>query len=66
VNCSIAGALPTGATAKILHHADLNAENSFSRPDTIVPANHQVSVAGGSLKADLPPLSVLTAKITLG
>jgi len=66
VNCSIAGALPSGATAKILHHADLNAENSFSRPDTIVPANHQVSVAGGSLKADLPPLSVLTAKITLG
>jgi len=37
VNCSLAGGSATGATARILHDADLKAANTFATPDRVVP-----------------------------
>jgi alpha-N-arabinofuranosidase len=66
VNCSLAGASAAGATARILHHEDMNACNTFSDPDRIVPRSLAVSASGSSVTMDLPPLSVATAVVGLG
>ena len=66
VNCSLAGANAAGATARILHHEDMNACNTFSDPDRIVPRSLAVSASGSSVTMDLPPLSVATAVVRLG
>jgi alpha-L-arabinofuranosidase len=66
VNCSLAGASARAATARILHDDDLNAANTFATPDRIAPRDHKVSVEGGRIVIDLPPLSVVTATVRLG
>ena len=66
VECVLSGgAAAAGGSARILHHADLNACNTFDRPDVIVPQVHRVEVAGGSMRLELPPLSVATAAVKL-
>jgi alpha-L-arabinofuranosidase len=65
VNCSLEGAAAHSATARILHDADLNAANTFATPDRIVPRDHKISVEGGRIVMDLPPLSVATAGVRL-
>jgi alpha-N-arabinofuranosidase len=65
VNCSLAGASARSATARILHHADLNAANTFATPDRIAPRDHQIAVEGARIVTDLPPLSVVTAAVRL-
>jgi alpha-L-arabinofuranosidase len=65
VNCTLAGGSAIGATGRILHHADLNAENTFTDPDRITPGDHKVSADGARISTDLPPLSVVTATIRL-
>jgi alpha-L-arabinofuranosidase len=47
-NCSLAGASARSATARILHHPDLNAANTFATPDRIAPRDHQIAVGGGT------------------
>jgi len=67
VECEIAGATLDKATARLLRHADLNAHNSFDKPDNIMPVAHAVRKQGTSkLLLTLPPLSVVTVQATLG
>ena len=65
VNCSLAGGSAAGATARILHDADLNAANTFATPDRVVPQALKVTVQGGTVTAELPPLSVATLLVKL-
>lgn len=63
--CSLIGASATGGKARILHHADHNACNTFDAPDTIVPREHTGNFEGSRLRMELPPLSVATAIVRL-
>ena len=65
VNCSLEGASARSATARMRHHPDLNAANTFATPDRIAPRDHQIAVQGARLVTDLPPLSVVTAIVKL-
>jgi alpha-N-arabinofuranosidase len=65
VACSLNGGSATGATARILHDADLNAANTFATPDRIMPQTLKVQAQGGSVKVELPPLSVATVLVKL-
>ena len=61
--CVLHGMTPRKATARILHHADRNAANSFDAPDTITPQAHPARIQAGMLTVDLPPLSVVTVEV---
>jgi alpha-L-arabinofuranosidase len=65
VNCSLEGASARSATARMRHHPDLNAANTFATPDRIAPRDHQIAVEGARIVTDLPPLSVVTAIVKL-
>jgi alpha-L-arabinofuranosidase len=66
VTCAIAGRRAASATARALYHADLNACNTFTVPNEVVPKDHAASVSGAGVQVELPPLSVVTATIRLG
>jgi alpha-N-arabinofuranosidase len=57
---SFAGVTARQATARILHHTDLNAYNSFDEPDRITPKSHPVKIENGRLRLDVPAMSVVT------
>jgi alpha-N-arabinofuranosidase len=65
VACAFAGTTVSAAKASILHHADMNAANTFDSPGTIVPSDHTVEAARGALSVTLPALSIvsLTARV---
>ena len=63
VECTLAGAGAVEAHARILHHDDYNACNTFSQPDVIVPRPHPVDAKGSKISMELPPLSVATATV---
>lgn len=65
VTCALTGATAASATAEILHHPDMNACNTFENPDLIMPARHRISLNAGRLETDLPPLSIVSAKVEL-
>jgi len=65
VECALSGASAAEATARILHDDDFNACNTFQQPDRLTPKKHEVSASGGTLRIDLPPLSVATAMVRL-
>jgi alpha-N-arabinofuranosidase len=65
VNCSLAGATAAEAKARVLHHENLNACNTFQEPDKVVPGDLTVSASGGAIKLNLPPMSVATAIVRL-
>jgi alpha-N-arabinofuranosidase len=65
VACSLNGGAAAGATGRILHDADLNAANTFATPDRIMPQSLKVQAQGGSVKVELPPLSVATVLVKL-
>jgi alpha-N-arabinofuranosidase len=65
VSCELSGGNAESGKARILHHADMNAHNTFSNPDIIVPKDHAVTVAGGRIEIELPPLAVATATVHL-
>jgi alpha-L-arabinofuranosidase len=65
VECSLAGAVAAGGTARLLHHPDMNACNTFQSPDTIVPKPLDMEAKGAVVKLSLPPLSMATALIKL-
>ena len=64
--CELQGVTARNATARILHHADRNAANSFDAPDAITPQSHPARVEDGKLLVDLPPLSVATVVGEIG
>jgi alpha-L-arabinofuranosidase len=65
VECAVSGAAAASASARILHHPDLNAHNTFDRPGLIVPASHTARVEGSRIHFDLPPLSIVTVQAAL-
>jgi alpha-N-arabinofuranosidase len=65
VECDIVAASVASPTARILHHADMNAHNSFDRPDALMPVKHVVERDGSKLSVALPPLSVVTVEARL-
>jgi len=60
VACTLAAGSASEARARILHHPDFNAANTFASPNLIVPRDHPVEASGAALRLELPPLSVLT------
>ena len=65
VECVLARGSAAGARARILHHPDWNAANTFEAPDRIVPRDHAVSAEGSKITVELPPLSIVTAVVQL-
>jgi alpha-N-arabinofuranosidase len=62
-DCSFTGATPISATAQILHHADMNAYNSFDDPDKITTKPYSVVVENGRLRLDVPAMSIVTVTL---
>jgi alpha-N-arabinofuranosidase len=60
LECALTGGRAANAQARLLHHADFNAANTFDVPDRIVPRHHAVTVNGSTLVIELPPVSVAT------
>jgi alpha-L-arabinofuranosidase len=60
LECALAGSQAVSAQARLLHHEDFNAANTFDAPDRIVPRDHAVTVNGATLAIELPPMSVAT------
>jgi len=54
VNCSLAGGTATGATGRILQDNDLNAANTFTDPNHVVPKPLKVSASRGAVMVELP------------
>jgi len=65
VECGLSRGAASGARARILHHPDFNAANTFDTPDLIVPRDHPVSASGSSLRVELPPLAIVTIQARL-
>ena len=65
VNCGVTGATPASAKARLLHHPDYNACNTFENPNLVVPKEHPVSVQGGRIQMDLPPISMASVIVRL-
>ena len=65
VNCSLSGVTVSSAQARLLHHPDYNAANTFDAPGRIVPREHPVTATGSRLQLDLPPMSIATALVRL-
>lgn len=65
VSCSISGKTPSVSGARLLHHSDLNACNTFQSPDVVVPKEHKASASGSSVAVELPPLSIVTVSLRL-
>jgi alpha-N-arabinofuranosidase len=65
VNCAVMGKRVSPDSARMLHHQDFNACNTFESPDTVVPQELQASVNGSNLRVELPPLSIVTVSVRL-
>jgi len=65
VNCSLSGANVTEAKARVLHHEDLNACNTFQEPNRIVPRDLAVRASGATVRLNLPAQSIATATVRL-
>jgi alpha-N-arabinofuranosidase len=65
VICSLSGAAPVSAKARLLHDPDFNACNTFEDPDRIVPRDHRVKVSGSGISLELPPLSIAAVTLQL-
>lgn len=63
---SLAGGKAAGGKARLLYHPDLNAYNSFDKPDTIVPRDTRVEASGSAVRVEVPPLGIVTATVQLG
>jgi len=65
MECDVVGAGVGAVSARILHHSDMNACNTFDKPDALMPVNHAVAKQGSKLSLMLPPLSVVTVEAQL-
>jgi len=66
VDCTLRGVTAKSGTARILHHPDMNAFNSFDQPDMLTPKPHDIAVQGSHVRLTAPALSVITATLQLG
>lgn len=66
LDCALSGSKVSSGKARILHHPDFNACNSFDKPDAVVAREHSLRLEGSHVRMDLPPLSVVTAILQLG
>lgn len=64
IQCALHGAAAKDATALLLHDADWNACNSFDAPDRVVPKAHPAKLESGTVRLDLPRMSVATVTMT--
>jgi alpha-L-arabinofuranosidase len=65
VKCEIPQATMLNCRARILHHADMNAFNSFSRPEVVIPKPFDVDLSAREISMTLPELSVVTAEFSI-
>ena len=65
VSCSLAGGSAVSATARILQDNDLNAANTFTEPNRVVPKALKVGAQNSSITVELTPLSVATLQVKL-
>ncbi len=64
VTIDIRGTRATGVTGRILTSAKLQDHNTFEKPDAIKPSSYKdATLSGGSLKAKLPPFSVVVLEL---
>jgi len=60
ITAQISGGTPTVVTGRVLTSAAINAHNTFDQPAVVKPAAFNgASIESGSLKATLPPKSVV-------
>jgi alpha-N-arabinofuranosidase len=62
-DCSFTGATPTSSIAYILHHADMNAYNSFDDPDKITTKPWAAIVENGRMRVEVPAMSIVTVTL---
>jgi len=60
MDCALARGRVVSAKARILHHREWNACNTFDNPNQVLPRDHAVSAEGSRVRVDLPPLSIVT------
>ena len=65
VDCVLPGVSAKSVSAQLLHHPNLNAANTFDQPDTVVPKAFDVRLDSGSIRVELPRLSIMTAHIQI-
>lgn len=59
--CEVRGAALSQAEGRVLTADSMDAHNTFEKPDNVVPTKlEDVVIQGGSLKALLPPMSVVS------
>jgi alpha-N-arabinofuranosidase len=63
IDCALPQVKAQSVSALLLHHENLNAANTFDQPDAVVAKAFDVRIDGGSLRFDLPRLSIMTARI---
>ena len=66
VECTLAGSSAKDGSAEILHSPNLNACNSFDKPDAVVVQKHAVKVDGAKVLLDVPRMSVATVSLRIG
>jgi len=66
VECGLRGVTARQGRAQILHDPDINAYNSFDKPDQVTIKPHEVAVEGGSVRVTLPSMSVATVTLQVG
>jgi len=66
VECGLRGVTAKQGRAQILHDPDINAYNSFDKPDQVTIKPHEVAVEGGSVRVALPAMSVATVTLQVG
>ena len=60
INCELRGAVKSHVSGTILTAAEMNAHNTFDKPDNVKPAEfHEVSIVGNVIDVHLPPKSVV-------
>ncbi|MBR1831095.1 MAG: alpha-N-arabinofuranosidase, partial [Ruminiclostridium sp.] len=59
IDCSIVGAQPKTAEARILT-GDVRAYNDFTAPEKLKPAEHKAEITSGGVKFTLPKCSVVS------
>ena len=66
VECSLPGISVIEGSAQILHDANLNACNTFEKPNNVVPQKLSLTVDGARVRLDLPRMAIATAVLKLG
>ena len=65
VEVELGGTEPSSVRARMVHHDDPKAHNSWDRRDVIAPSDADVAQQGDGLALTLPALSLVTIELTL-